>query len=407
MKKLVPHPPLSHRPLARLHGLFFWLALGAVLALAFLVLARLAPRPAHLAPPRGPHSPQLRWLLTGDGERRGFALRSNLALDGAAWELWGNGAGQPPLAPLDRLYPESRPNPPSLGCNGGYWDETEHAVGVCAGQRGIHGARSHPQGFAIAGDRAWIGPLSAHIQLALMAGDRPTSPALELPLNPRPPPRHAPCLIDPQAYPWPLRLDSPTEVIWLDRATTAPLRFNTTVPLRVRQALPRQLGLVTPPPAGCLLWLSPQLKSAPPAPLAPRPGDCYELSLTLDPVRGVVQLATCAGPRLLKDGKIRPQLYEHTGGDDERTWRTVVGCDRDGRTLWLVVLARGLDGQPGVTLGEAAQTLLEQGASEGLNLDGGSSTSVCSSQLGPELLSLFPLRSEIHHALFLIKKLEL
>jgi exopolysaccharide biosynthesis protein len=123
-------------------------------------------------------------------------------------------------------------------------------------------------------------------------------------------------------------------------------------------------------------------------------------------------LATCAGPRLIKSGRIMAGLSAANmfasmgaGLEKERTWRTAVGCDQSGQHLWAVLLARGKDGLAGATLEETAQTLLELGAFDAMNLDGGSSTSIWSNRIGSELLTLFPLQLPIHHALFLRKDL--
>jgi exopolysaccharide biosynthesis protein len=122
-------------------------------------------------------------------------------------------------------------------------------------------------------------------------------------------------------------------------------------------------------------------------------------------VQGVVRLATSAGPRLLKEGKI-PEALARTGDSRaERTWRTVIGCDATGHRLVALMLARGRDGLPGATLREAAETLRELGATEGINLDGGSSSTVWYRHLKSELKPLFPLQSEIQHAIFIRKDL--
>lgn len=388
----------------RLAGLSFWLVLTLCLALAALAFARLISAGGQSTWKRTSDSSQFHWLLANDGKRRGCAIVSDLARDSKSWELWGNGAGMPPLDSINSLCPDPERLQSDFGFNGGFWDKTQsRPVGICAGERGIHGAVSHPNGFAIAAKRAWIGPLVAHVQLSPLSPNLSSSATLRIQLNPRPIPRRAPCLIDPLAYPGLIQPDTPFQVAWLDRDTSAPLRFNSTIPLAIRHLSKHQAGeQVKLPPPGVLLWLWPLGGKAAPPPRI-QIGERYQLTLRLEPVKGEVQLATSAGPRLLREGKVVGGLAGNGLVKPERTWRTAVGCDAKGRQLWVILLARGKDGQPGVTLQETAQTLLDLGAVEGLNLDGGSSTSVWSSKLSAELLALFPLQFQIHHAIFLRK----
>lgn len=392
----------NQRP--RLFSLLFWITLSGIILSAGLLLWQLFLQPAGLKRSRALEPSRLHWLLTNEGERRGFTIVSDLARDFQAWELWGNGQGLPELSNINLLRPETAGHQSGLGFNGGYWDKTGHPVGVCAGQRGIHAARSHPCGFALAGGRAWIGPLVARVTLSSTQNAKRAS--VEIPLNPKPRPRRNPYLIDPLAYPSEIKLETPAQVIRLDRGSTTPLRFNTTLPLRVRALsnYPANTKLESPP-QGDLFWIKP-LKVGEAPPVAIHEGDPYQIKLALSPVQGVVRLATCAGPRLLKNGRIVESIAKGEGTNQERTWRTVVGCDGEGQLVWVVLLARGKDGQPGVTLREAAQTLRDLGAREGLNLDGGSSTSVYSNAIGPELLPLFPLQFQINHALFLLRQID-
>ncbi len=58
-----------------------------------------------------------------------------------------------------------------------------------------------------------------------------------------------------------------------------------------------------------------------------------------------MRLATCAGPLLLIDGAPNPALAAEDDPEASRDYRTAVGCDASGRTFWVVMLARGLDGR--------------------------------------------------------------
>jgi hypothetical protein len=349
--------------------------------------------------------PRLEWLVTDNGERRGVALLSDLSRDGQAWQLWGCKSGMASLNTIKDLLPKKARRLGGLGLNGGYWDEFKQPVGVCAGERGVYSARSHPGGFAIAAGRAWIGPLAATAGLAALDGNGVSTNSIEIQFNPRPPARRNPCLIDPRTYPVsPLVMEADSRVVWLDRE--GPLRFNVPAILRVRRsAVVARVAAVQIQSEESLLWITPERKDR--RPELPQVGRRYELRLTLSPPQGEVRLATCAGPRLLKGGKVVMGPAAETGKWDEkeRTWRTAVGCDATGQRLWCVLLARGKDGKPGVTLEETGRSLLELGATEGLNLDGGSSTSVwCAEDVRSGLRELFPLQTPIHHALYLAKR---
>lgn len=379
----------------------FWLAVLCALGLIVLAATVLLAPLTHAGRRGESAAPRLTWLLTSSGERRGFVLQSDVRRDAEAWELWGNGGGKPALEPLAELCPDPV-RAVGLGFNGGFWDEFEQPVGVCAGQRGIHAARSHAGGFALGQERAWIGPLTVHVRLKKES--RPSTAPLEVALNPRPLSRRGVSLIDPLAYPGPFKLDFPAQVAWLDRGNRLPLKFNSTVPLKVTYAHSQPVaGEIRLPPPGGLLLVRP-LRGGPPSEL--RVGDLYSLELSLDQLKGVVQLATSAGPRLVRAGQLVEGLGRNQPGGGERTWRTAVGTSRDGRRLWVVMLARGKDGLSGVTLRETAQTLLEQGAYDAINLDGGTSTSAWSTTLRSELRALFPLQFQINHGLFLRKAVE-
>ena len=359
------------------------------------------------------------WINADDGTTRGVVLETDLAAEPAAWQLWGNGAGDPPLASIDRLCPNSgvalnsgvgpAPSPVisaaagdpvrHFAVNGGFWNKHDYPVGVCAGERGIHSARSHRWGFAIAGGRAWIGSLKAEVVLI----DHNTSAGQTIAFNPWPLPERSPYLIDPRAYPHSLDINGgaggifnpQSKVVWLDVSTSASLRFNTVVSGTVRRAETVAGSSVTSPPPGTLLWVMPDGQSD-----APPVGSVWDLSMTLEPVEGVVQLATCAGPMLVEGGELCAGFASAEDASTRRNYRTAVGTDATGRRLWIIVLARGRDGRPGATLRETALTLLDLGATDALNLDGGRSTTVRTYPPNPQIQTLFPLRTRIHHALF-------
>lgn len=359
-----------------------------------------------------PEPASYRWLLTHDGERRGLLIESDLKADAPFWELRGNGHQGTPLDSLRALCFSDRAAPatPGIAINGGYWNEHLYPVGICAGQAGIHAARSHRWGFAIGPDRAWITHLKS--TLRLREGSPAANPAAtrvlfeDIALNPRPLPRQTPYLIDTHTYPWPLVIPGPAQVFRLTAETFQPLAYNTTAELAIgnSQRFPTR-GILAPDNRTRLFLILPEAGQGLSREAVPPSGTPLRLDLILEPVKGQVRLATCGGPRLASEGHLTDELIAIQANDTTRRKRTAIGCDREGRRLWIVLLSRGLDGKEGVSLGETARTLIDLGATDALNLDGGSSTQAWCPQLEPELSAFFPLRLPVHHALFLRRQL--
>lgn len=88
--------------------------------------------------------------------------------------------------------------------------------------------------------------------------------------------------------------------------------------------------------------------------------------------------ALAGTPWLIRAGQARtPADDAGCPGLCERTHpRTALGLSADGRTLFLLLAEGRREGVPGLTLSETAQRLLALGAHEGLNLDGGGSSSL-------------------------------
>ncbi|MET8506456.1 phosphodiester glycosidase family protein [Streptomyces sp. NPDC004787] len=110
-----------------------------------------------------------------------------------------------------------------------------------------------------------------------------------------------------------------------------------------------------------------------------RPGSRVTASTTLRdldgaPVPGRVESAVGGGARLLKGGELA--LGERDLGRPDRPARTVVGITGDGSVLLLVLDGRDPGVSAGATLAEAAELLRSLGAVDGLNLDGGGSSTM-------------------------------
>ena len=125
-------------------------------------------------------------------------------------------------------------------------------------------------------------------------------------------------------------------------------------------------GTVVLSASGRQAWLMADLKI----------GDPLKIVQTLGPVWDKVTQAVGAGPCLVKNGEIyMTTLGEEFGSDvaGGRAPRTALGITKDGKALLVVVDGRNRS-SVGYTLLELARFMLEQGAVEAMNLDGGGSS---------------------------------
>jgi hypothetical protein len=119
------------------------------------------------------------------------------------------------------------------------------------------------------------------------------------------------------------------------------------------------------------------------------PGDTVQLYCRLLPARDKLVEAIGGGPRILRDGSISIEVEKERLSRtfaDERHPRTAIGYSQNGQILFLVAV----DGrQPGYSVGMSLQELAEfmrsrltdfsfakENAYQGLNLDGGGSTTM-------------------------------
>lgn len=370
-----------------------WIRIALCL-LAILVLGRVVQR----ANAEG-SATSVDWLVTRDGDRRGLIASTRLPATGPAWQLWANGRGRPPLQTLDRLCPVEAENG-GLALNGGFWDEYHHPVGVCSGERGIHGSRPHRWGLALSEDRVWIGPLRPQIRLSSVGS--PESLLSGLALNPQPLPEGSVYLIDPRSYPHPIEVATDVRVAWFECRTTESLRFNTQVGVRLERftkTCEHRLGNKDISGSAQVLMILPEAAFRRLEPVL-KVGSEYLIQLELGPLEEPVQLSTCGGPMLLEAGEVCAGLDE-AGLETARAARTVAACDRAGRRLWLAAFWLDANGRWGLTLEQAAREMQKLGAYHALNLDGGRSTSVWSASATPVWGWIFPMGRAIHHGLYL------
>lgn len=110
-----------------------------------------------------------------------------------------------------------------------------------------------------------------------------------------------------------------------------------------------------------------------------QPGTVGLLLARVPEVDGVITNAIGGGPRIVRDGQVKVEWREERMGESFgiKHPRTAAGISKDGSTLILAVA----DGrQPalssGMTLDELAQLMLEEGAHDAINLDGGGSSTM-------------------------------
>ena len=118
-------------------------------------------------------------------------------------------------------------------------------------------------------------------------------------------------------------------------------------------------------------------------------GDTVQLYCRLSPARAKLMEAISGGPRILRDGKVSIEVEKERlsrSFADKRHPRTAIGYSQDERVLFLIVV----DGRdPGYSVGMSLQELAEfmhtrlaefsrakVNAYQGLNLDGGGSTTM-------------------------------
>jgi hypothetical protein len=127
------------------------------------------------------------------------------------------------------------------------------------------------------------------------------------------------------------------------------------------EAWPEPLNLEASPLLACDVQQRCQLDLEAPYPLP---------AATRTALAGTPWLIRAGQPRTPADDAGCPGLCAATHP------RTALGLSADGRTLILLLAEGRREGVPGLTLADTARRLLELGAHEGLNLDGGGSSSL-------------------------------
>jgi len=263
---------------------------------------------------------------------------------------------------------------PLAGVNGGFWEPNDRPVGALAGEGQIYRASDHQWTFLLgAGGEPYLGPVTFRRVVRIGAG------AIALRgLNAAAPTLGAhlfTAAFGPQTPP----LSNALEAVRLDFEPGAPMRINAPAKARVAQRRSGPGPFELQSAQGWLVFLpgaEEALQDAEPFALDAE----AVLEIACDALSGPVDLALSAGPVLVRDGAIA--LGDPSKANEaarlEGGWleaRTGLGLSANRRRLILATVDSSRFGlSKGVTLAGLAEELIRQGACEGLNLDGGSST---------------------------------
>ncbi len=123
-------------------------------------------------------------------------------------------------------------------------------------------------------------------------------------------------------------------------------------------------------------------------------GDKVRLDITATVDLDQQKMAMTGGSILVKDGVI-PQQFSHSPSDmNVRNPRTAIGSSRDGKQVIMVTVDGRQQGSIGMTQAELAQLMLELGAYNALNLDGGGSTTMVARPQGETSVQVINTPSE-------------
>jgi exopolysaccharide biosynthesis protein len=112
-------------------------------------------------------------------------------------------------------------------------------------------------------------------------------------------------------------------------------------------------------------------------------GSKVELDTSYSPNIENISFAISGGTLLVKDGVVPKFTHNITGLHP----RTAIGSSEDGQTIYLVTVDGRQSSSIGMSQTELAEFLIEIGAYNALNLDGGGSTTMLSRKLGDTFLS--------------------
>lgn len=115
-----------------------------------------------------------------------------------------------------------------------------------------------------------------------------------------------------------------------------------------------------------------------------KPNSPVSLETTTTPDFEKMDLAIGGGTILVKDGALYPFTHSIEGNHP----RTAIGFSRDGKKVIAAAVEGRTKGARGMNQAELAQLLIELGAYQAINLDGGGSTTMLARKPGDEVLTL-------------------
>lgn len=114
-------------------------------------------------------------------------------------------------------------------------------------------------------------------------------------------------------------------------------------------------------------------------------GDPVKFEVTTTPDWSKIQTAVSGGAMLVVDGTIPSKFSHEVNG---RNPRTAVGVSKDGKTVYMVVVDGRQAHSIGMTMTELAQFMLEIGAYNAINMDGGGSSTIASREPGTSTIAV-------------------
>lgn len=124
-------------------------------------------------------------------------------------------------------------------------------------------------------------------------------------------------------------------------------------------------------------------------------GDEVSINLNIDQKWRDASFMLASGPLLVQNGKVNMTIDYNTGKAVQRTSRTAVAVDRTGKKVFMVTVDSKRKGKSeGMSMKEFASHLVQLGAYQAINLDGGGSTTMAARIPGNRYASLVNLPSE-------------
>lgn len=117
-------------------------------------------------------------------------------------------------------------------------------------------------------------------------------------------------------------------------------------------------------------------------------GDKVEMNIATNPDWNKINMSVTGGSILVREGKIPDAFSYDTPYISKNHPRTIIASTKDGKKLLLVTIDGRQESSIGMTQEETARFMLETGAYNALNLDGGGSATMVARELGKPSLSV-------------------